>query len=314
MNGEALIYEVVVDWIELEIQLSRQSNFWTVQDVLRASLMLPQGTTPFMKALDSGSGNAATVFRFRIQNLRQLRQLTLVVVTLDDRFGLTAIRPTAIEIAFDTYKVGGSVRQLAELVADRFRFMTAAPGDDWYFYRKQGEGRRYVNTLPQLRDLIGFFEESWQLTDRNSQEVDVRYHAYVKTRDNGKALLPNRYCARLEVTLRGAALPFHSIEELAVFNFTNVAQQFNFRRIADDVHPAARHALTVWSGRQHGRRGRYRRVDPRRIGRYSGTSVFKGSTVADDELNATVYECLRKLTRGWRSKRHSADFPEAFDS
>jgi hypothetical protein len=314
MSGEALTHRVVVDWIELEIQLSRQSNFWTVQDVVRASLKLPQGTVPFMKALDSGSGNAASAFRFRMQNLAQLGQLTLVAATLDDRFGLEAIRPTGVEIAFDTYKVGGSVRQLAELAADRFRFITAPPGDDWYFYRKQGEGRRYVNTMPQRRDLIELFEASWQLTDRNSQEVEARYHAYVKTQDNGKALLPNRYCARLEVTLRGAALPFRSIEELAVFNFTKVSQHFNFRRIGDDVHPAARHSLTVWSGRQHGRKGRYRRVDPRRIGRYSGTSVFRGSTVADDQLNATVYECLRKLTRGWRSKRCSADFPEAFDS
>lgn len=306
MSGAVPAYRAVVDWIELEIQLSRQSNFWTVQDALKASLKLPQDTAPFMKALNSGSGNAASAFRFS--------QLTLIVGTLNDRFGLDAIRPTAIEIAFDTYKAGGNVRQLAELAADRFRFITTPPGDDWYFYRKQGEGRRYVNTLPQRRDLIELFEASWQLTDRNSQEVDVRYHAYVKTQDSNKVLLPNRYCARMEVTLRGAALPFRTIDELAVFNFTKVASHFKFRRISNDVHPAARHALTLWSGRQHGRSGKYRRIDPRRIGQYSGTSVFKGATVADDDLNATVYECLRKLTRGWRSKRRSADFPEAFGS
>lgn len=312
MNAGVLSYKAAVDWIELEIQLSRQSNFWTVQDTLKAALKFPQNTMPFVDALDSRSGNAASLFRFRIQNLMQRGLLTQVVAALSDRFGLDAIRPTAIELAFDSYSQGGSVRQLAELAADRFRFITAPPGDDWYFYRMQGETRRYVNTLPQRRDLIELFEASWQLTDRSSKEVDVRYHAYVKTQDNSKALLPNRYCARLEVTLRGAALPFGTIEDLAAFNFARVAHHFKFRRIADDVHPAARHALAVWSGRQHGRSGRYRRADPRRCGRYSGTSVFKGSTVADDELNATVYECLRKLTRDWRSKRRGADFPEVF--
>lgn len=95
---------------------------------------------------------------------------------------------------------------MAELAADNFRLMTTPPGDGWYFYRRQGETRRCADTLPQRSDLIELFEASWQLTDRNSKGADVRYHAYVKTQDNGKVLLPNRYCARLEVTLSDQAL------------------------------------------------------------------------------------------------------------
>ena len=310
MSSGSLTYKAEVDWIELEMQLSGSSNFWTVQDVLKSVLGLPQNAPPFVQGVDAGSGNAASVFRFRIQNLGRKSLLTQVVAALHAKFRLLDIRPTAVELAFDTYYQGGSVRHLAELASDRFRFVTAAPGDDWYFYRRPKEARRYVNTLLQRRDLIELFESSWQLTDRNSKEADVRYHAYVKTWDANKALLPNRYRARLEVTLCGAALPFRTMDELAAFNFTKLAQHFKFRRIADDVHPAARYALTMWSGRQHGRGGSYRRPDPNRCGRYSGSSKFRGSTIADEELNATVYECLRRLTRSWRSRRCNADFPE----
>jgi hypothetical protein len=310
MSACALTYRTAIDWIELEIQLSRQSNFWTVQDALRAALQMPHQITPFVEAINSGSGNAASAFRFRIQNPMRLHQLTKALDGLSSKFGLEDVKLTAVELAFDTYHHGGGLRQLAELAADRFRFITAQPGDDWYFYRRQKENRRYVNTLPQRRELVEHFEHLWQLTDRNSKDTDVRYHAYVKTQDNGKALVPSRYCARLEVTLRGVALPFRTVAELATFNFAKLAHHFKFRRLADDLHPAVKQALASWSGRQHGRSGRYRRPDRHRLGRYSGTSVFRASTVADDELNATVYECLRKLTRDWRSQKRNADFPE----
>ncbi|WP_332848143.1 hypothetical protein [Massilia sp. S19_KUP03_FR1] len=312
MKVGASAYRAVVDWVELEVQLLRQSNFWTVKKAVHAALRLPQGAHSFFEALDAGSGSAASAFRFRIQDLNQMRQLSVVIEELNYKFGLSSVRPIAVELAFDTFMQGGTVRQLAEVATDRFKFNTAKPGDDWHFYRMKGEGRHYANTLQQRRDLIELFEASWQLTDRNSKDADIRYHAYVKTQDNKKSLIPSRYCARLEVTLRGMALPFTTIPELIEFNFTSLAHHFKFRRLADDLHPAVRDVLAKWSGRQLGRNGRYRRPDTQRIGRYSGTSRFRGSTVADEGLNTVAYECLRKLTREWRSNRSRADFPETF--
>lgn len=69
----------------------------------------------------------------------------------------------------------------------------------------------------------------------------------------------------------------------------------------------------TWTKQQLGRRGRYRRPNWNKIGTYSGTNKYRGSTVADDELNNAAYECLRKLTRDWRSCRLRADFPEGFE-
>lgn len=305
--------EAAVDWVELEIQLAERSNFWTVQDTLKAALQLPVDEKLYVNSLDRASGNAASIFRFRVQDPKQMRRIDQVLSHLRQCFIVSAVQVVAIEVAFDTYCQGASVRQLAEIAADRYRFLTSAPGNDWYFYRDQGEGRRYIKTLDHRRDLIQCFEEQWQLTDRNNKDVAIRYHAYVKTRDGNKKLFPKQYRARLEVTLQEAALTCSTLDTLERFDFASLAKLFKFRRFADDLHPAARHALTVWSKEQHGKRGKYRRPNRHMAGKYSGTSVFKCSTVADDDLNEAAYESLRKLTRDWRSQRLSADFPEHFE-
>lgn len=315
MNYGALTYRAAVDWVALQIKLSKRSNFMEVRDELRAALHLPDHEKLYVEALDEANGRSASLFRFRIQDPTQGRKLDQVVARLQQRFDLDSIQVVGIEVAFDTYSTGASVRELAEVAADRYRFLTTAPGDDWYFYRRAGEGRRYINDdteIGQRRDLVKCFAEGWQLTDSNSQDAPVRFHAYVKTTDRGRDLLPNAYCARLEITLQGSALPCATVEKLKHFDFATLAKHFKFRRLADDLHPAARFALMTWTKQQLGRRGRYRRPHWNKIGTYSGTSKYRGSTVADDKLNDAAYECLRKLTRDWRSSRMRADFPEGF--
>jgi hypothetical protein len=312
MSAGNFRFRAVVDWVAVEIHLTERSNFWTVQAALRAALRLPNTATPYIEPLDEGDGRAASMFRLRIQDPKRMSRVTQALAELHERFQLKAVEIVAIEVAFDTYRKGGTLGQLAEIAADRFRFLTSAPGDDWYFYRDKGDGRRYVNTLDHRRELIRCFEEQWQLTDRQAKSADVRYHAYVKTRDADRQLLPQHHRARIEITLQGASLPFRTAEALEAFNFTALAKHFKFRRFADNLHPAARLALMSWSKEQHGRRGKYRRPNRSQVGRYAGTSVFKCSTVADEELNAVVYECLRKLTRDWRRTRSAADFPERY--
>lgn len=316
MRHDVFTHRAAVDWIALQIQLSKRSNFMEVRDELRAALQLHPHEKLYVEALDEMSGRSASIFRFRIQDPARGWKLDQVVTRLRRRFDLNCIQVVAIEVAFDTYSTGGSVRELAEIAADRYRFLTTAPGDDWYFYRRMGEGRRYINDdieIGQRRDLVKCFAEGWQLTDRNSQDAPVRFHAYVKTRDRDRDLLPHTYRARLEITLQGGSLPCATVEELKRFDFAKLAKHFKFRRLADHLHPAARHTLMTWSKFQIGKRGRYRRPNWNRIGTYSGTSKFRGSTVADDYLNDAAYECLRKLTRDWRSSRMGADFPEGYE-
>lgn len=303
--------EAVIDWIELEIRLTQRSNFMAVQDHLRDALTLPDGRKPHVEALDETAGRSASIFRFRIQDPKQMKHLNQLLAEMRTRFDFGSPKIVAIEVAFDTYIQGASIRDLAEVMTDRYRFLTSVPGDDWYFYRNGGEGRVYLKTLDCRRDLVRHFEQQWQLTDRNSKSASVRYHAYVKTVDGAQALSSDNHRARLEVTLQGEALSLITLEQLKEFDFTKLADHFKFRCLADTLHPMIRYALMVWSKEQLGRRGGYRR--PIRQGgelKYAKRKIlFRHSTVADDRLNAAAYECLRKLTTAWRSRRVSANFP-----
>lgn len=149
MTAGALTFRAVVDWVELEIHLTGRSNFWTVQAAVRTALRLSDA--PPIDALDEGDGRAASTFRFRIQDPKQMSRVTQALTELRERFHIDSVQVVGIEVAFDTYCEGGTVRQLAEIAADRFRFLTSGPGDDWYFYRDKGRAgntlRRSINVV-----------------------------------------------------------------------------------------------------------------------------------------------------------------------
>jgi hypothetical protein len=318
MKYSNLEFKTVVDWIEFEIRTIAKTQAAAIHKKAGSGVNLSvfgcdeHTKIPFPRSMGNTS---TTLFRLRIQEPKCFHTVKEWLQQVSRNFPLkSAPNTTAIEVAFDTYCIGASLRHLAEIAADRYRFSTCIPGCDWYFYRKKGEGRQYISTPDMAtRKAIGqHFEAGWQLTEANDKGVDVRYHAYVKAHDDGNALPKREWRARFEVTLQGAALPCMTIDELERIDFVQLAERFKFRRLSDALHPAAKYALTQWSGKQLGRRGKYRRSNQAIIGKHSGSSVFRGSTVADEQLNAMVYGCLRKLTRTWRNKRPRADFPSDF--
>lgn len=329
MNPGDVTHKAAVDWIAFEIRLSKRSNFMAVQDELRTALDLPAHRKPYVEALDEVEGEnhrAASVFRFRIQDPRNAAQLDHVMSALHKRFAIADVRIIGMEIAFDTYQSGASVRELAEIVVDRYRFLTTPPVNKWYLYRKKGEGRRYIENdsdyspIGTRRDLVTHFAEGWQLTDCDSKGVPSRVHAYVKMFDGvyGKdeapdPLDPVEYRARIERTLQDDQLPCKTLDDLIRFDFTKLAEHFKFRRLDDTIHPAAKWALTTGATFQLGKKGKYRRPNRKKVGTYSGTSFYRGSTIADDKLNSATYESLRTLTLNWRSRRARADFPGCFE-
>lgn len=302
MSQGTFTCKTVVDWVELEIQLADRSNFMTVQNALQKALRLPEGAMPYVKALDETNGRSASIFRFRIYDPIRMVKIDQILSELQQRFVFDIPKVAAIEIAFDTYCKGVNVRDLAEIAADRYRFLTASPGKKWYFYRNAGEGRHYIEGLFNHREVVRYFAEGWQLTDQNAKDVDVRYHAYVKTRDDGRPLPLDDYRARLEITLQGAACPCATVEELKQLKFTQLAKHFQYRCFAPDTPPAVKVAL-AWSKDQLGLKGKYRRGVPHKPGRYSGIREYRRFMDGDRQLNETVYQRLRKMTWSWRSLR-----------
>lgn len=316
MKYSQFTVKAAIDFLEFEIRTTAKTQAVHIHNAGMCSAVRVVGCDESTGVqFAEGKGNTTTsVFRLQIQDPARLHELKALFVRIACKLDLHAPPTlTAMEIALDTYCKGATIRQLAEIAADRYRFWTHVPrdevaGDGWHFYRRKGEGRHYINEGDYAKSMnraaiIRHFEEGWQLTDCNDKGADVRAHAYVKIRDRNRSLLPSEYRARFELTLQGAALPCRTLEDLERFSFVKLADRFKFRRFSDDLHPAARWALARLSGRQLGRAGRYRRKHKTLVGRYSGTSVFRSSTVADNELNGSVYEFLRQLSRHWRSKR-----------
>jgi len=314
MNYSAIRLSVVCDYAAFEIRTVRRTQAVHVYRHANGGFSHVVGCNAEtgMPFDGSQSNTVTTVFQCRAQDPKHFQALANLFDRLNERWGLS-VKPrlTCLEVALDVRCKGATAIELASIATDLYRFSTCVPGDKWYFYRKPGEGRHYVNRQEMdRRHIVQHFEEQWQLTDRESQNVDTRYHAYVKTRDDTKALLPSEYCARFEVTLRGNALPCTTLDDLTKLDFTRLAGHFKFRKLSDDLNPQARHALNAWSPEQLGRAGKYRRKHPTKVGKRSGTSVYRGSTVADDKLNSAAYDCLRALTRAWRKTDAGADFPE----
>jgi len=323
MTFPKLRYEVVVDWIEIEIHTAQTTNFQTVQRVLGEIECLPEGAQDakkFVDAQDEGAGGAASIFRFRIQNPERFHRVNALVRKLADRFALVDTpHLTAIEVAFDTYSHGATNRQLAEIATDRYRFSTAVPFLDWHFYRKTGE-TRYIDRKSGAdglirREIVRSFEDGYQLTDTGDKKADVRHHLYVKAWDSGERLANHdEWRARHEVTLRGIALPCTTLAELENIDFAKLANHFKYRRLADDLSPLSR-LCAQWGGNQIGRRGEYPRKHKSIVGKYRKTSpsMFRSWVVADP-LNGIALEELRTLTRRWRSERRNPVLHNRADS
>jgi hypothetical protein len=297
----------VIDWLDITITLAQPTQFQWIQSSLRRILNTPESeratrVTPVNP--DPGGSCLRFTIRLHDQHANSFKELARIMAELSNAFPFASPPTvTAIELALDTYCKGGTLRQLADIAASRFKFSTRTPFDHWHFYRMKGEGRQRTATMDR-REIARYFEAGWNLTDRTdkSEDADNRAHDYVKTTDKGgKVTLPlEEHRARSERTLRGDHFHY-TLASLERFDFTSLAHHFKFRKLADDLHPAVRHALT-WSGQQFGKSGNYRRPSAI-IGRYRNTSKFRQSTVADDVLNADAYNALRALTRRWTSAK-----------
>lgn len=301
MDCSRLRHKTVIDWVEFEINTATPTNFMTVQRVLNALLGLPEGTKQSVTGFGAESDRATTTFRFRIQDPTRYTDIRAMFARLESRFPFQLPpRVIAVEVAFDTYGKGASVRQLAEIVTDRYRFSTAIPGKRWHFYLEKKEkktGKPCDVAELTRREAVAHFEAGWQFADNNDKSADIRFHLYVKMWNDGADLQATQYRARFEVTLQGLALPFTTMEGLESFDFARLSHLFKFRMFKDNnPHPAVAYARK-WSAGQHGigwTRPRYH------DGRIVGTSEFKRWTVADTVLNDAIKRKLRGLTASWR--------------
>lgn len=299
MDYSRLHFKAAVDWIELEFQAGSTTNFHTVQRALRRVLRLPDDENPFVEPMDAGAGGAATTFRFRMHDPAKWQEVASALDGLAEQHPFTrSPSVTAIEVAFDAFSRGATREELAEQAARFYKFCTLMVSDNRRIYRTRKEGVR--GPIPiRFPTLIRRLEEGWQIGIGNRS--DNRYqHIYFKTTDRGGVALPDaEHRARIEITLRGPALPYQTLEEWAVADFArDFRDSISFRKMAPDLSPLLHWTLGQTSVQVGERRRRWRLA--RDYSGYSGDRLYGKATKADSKLNEKARDAFRQLTRRWR--------------
>ncbi len=89
----------VVDWIDVEFELMRQTQYWKLNERI-AKLT---GRKEFPEALDLGPGRTVTLYKLRVQE-PDLKSLRKVLMNLDAEYGFAASpRIAGIEFSVDFY-------------------------------------------------------------------------------------------------------------------------------------------------------------------------------------------------------------------
>lgn len=259
----------VIDWLDLEFTTLGRHNGGKLKALLGASRVMP---------LDPGPGDYATRFVARLQDPGPLAQLIerLRVVGVAPEQGVSV---RAIEVSFDLYTHDNDRNTLAQLAARLYKF-AAKVADP--------ENHRTITGLDGVTYYIGNQGSDTITADPVSQRI------YAKTADHGQELPSELHRARYEITLTGSGLPFTTLDQAAVFDFTELAPWFKWRMLKSGLPPLQLVAINA-SGQVGARRTRKLRAGGRR--------EFDRRTQADTELNTRAHEALRALTRrlrrGW---------------
>ncbi|ADG14254.1 hypothetical protein BC1002_0146 [Paraburkholderia atlantica] len=298
INYNHLRFRAEVDWIEIEIKTISRTNFPTVQRALNSALQLPDSRNVFVKALDEGPGKAASVFRFRLQDPNSWSFVASMLKQLERRFPFASEpKITAIEIAFDAYSRTESKMELADQAARFFKFCTLIVSKNCRIYRDFGGS---PDSIPfQRASLVRHLWDGWQIGIGNKHD-DRLQHIYVKTTDGNGAPLPSaKHRARIEITLRGAALPYQGISEWAGADFEkDLRMSAKFRMLKPKLNRFTRAAIEKTTFQVGERKRRWRVTKDRTA--VSGERLHSATTIADRHLNEKARDAFRELSRRWR--------------
>jgi hypothetical protein len=298
MDYSHLRFRAVVDWIEIEIETAASTNFQTVQRVLKVVLGMPDGRRPYVTARDEEPGGAARKFIFRLYDPDSWSYVVAKLDELAQRFPFASpSKVIAVEVAFDAYSRAEKADELAEQAARFYKFCTLVVSQN---HRAYWDFKGSAKDVPfRGKSLVRHLSDGWQIGIGN--KTDDRYqHIYVKTTDeNGTALPRAEHRARIEITLRGGALPYQHADEWAKADFAkDLRMSAGFRMMRPNLDQLQRTMLEE-STIQIGERKRRWRVAKDRSG-LSGDRLHRKSTIADSILNGKARDSFRELTRRWR--------------
>lgn len=284
----------VVDWLSFEIETASRTHGETVFEKC--------GLSNYVTKLNGRPGGVATRFVVRFQDIKNWDDAQARLDALAARFPLApGHTPTiaGIEVSFDAYARDGTTR--ADLVDMAVRFFAFGhvvgdyrssgvwlPGPDGNKVRVQKVAA--VTSRFDARRLLN----NDRVVNVGDRDDDVTQRIYFKTKDGGAVLPVKEHRARAEVTLRGAALPFTTLEAARHFDFKTLAKPvtgyFRYRRQCDGMEPLP---AVIHS--------RYAQVGARKERTKDGrTRLYDENTEADTALNERARKALGRLTETMR--------------
>lgn len=304
----------LVDWLTLEIETARPTQFQWLQRTLTDHF--GDDMRPYIDAVNPSAGNTASKFliRFNDTHCWDTDTIRAALAALDQRYllvGPAIIK--ALEVSLDFYPNDDQAHaDLLQLVR-RLQISLEAAG---------GASHRQVGPSKRVDFLDSTSTPDPQQTLYINNRVDpVSWRVYHKVTDRDQPLRRDEHRARVEFTLQGTGLKEHgiySLDDLAERGFIDFGRLLHFRQFRPmselivGKNPTVVYALL--HGTKHDRnmmalypfgRQAYRRDSRTGKPRNGGRPELRNHsthTVADDELNHIVRDRLRDLTRRFRKK------------
>ncbi|NIA54854.1 hypothetical protein HAV22_14545 [Massilia sp. TW-1] len=299
----------VVDWLALEIEVARPTQFHWLQNLLADHF--GDDTLEYIRAVDAGAGNEATRFLIKLNDAhcKDVDTIRAALAALGQRH--TLVGPVLIkelEVSLDFYPNDDQARaDLLPLVA-RLQMSIAAYGRH---HRQVGPSK-----WPDFLDSTRTPDPQQTFYVNNNKRDPVSWRVYHKITDQKLDLPRDQHRARVEFTLRGAGLHkygINSLDDLVERGFVGFGDLLHFRQfipmpeliagmkpeLAQLVQHATRRDRIMISLYLFGRHAYHRdsRTGKPRNGGRPKLLDHSRHTERDDELNHLVRDRLRDLTR-----------------
>lgn len=233
MDYRKFRFNAVIDWLEIEINTIKPTNFQTIKR---------HGGLSYVDAIGAGAGGAATNFIFKFHDPKNWQSVNEMLKYIEKENPL-ANEPIvkSIEVSFDAYSRTATRDELVDLTGRFYRYLTNTVSQNHRVSGRKGlkfdvepidSGANIRRLLTQNRNLcIGNNKDD--ASGFNKYKADEEYmQIYFKKTDNDGTPIPvSDHRARIEIRLQGSKLPCSTLKEWQAFKFESLSNYFNFRTI-----------------------------------------------------------------------------------
>ncbi|WP_250498879.1 hypothetical protein [Caballeronia sp. GAWG1-5s-s] len=277
MEHSKFKFRAVVDWVSFLIETTNP----TKGDAIYRRFQLKN----YVEPLDRADGGAATRFIVTLQDVQSWEDAEVRMACIEREFPL-AKGPilVGIEVSFDARARTATRDELIDLAANFYKFSASVVSANRRF---GGRFKGDVTSITRHRRTRVLIAADRVLNIGNNTD-DLSQRVYFKTVDDKQLLPTTEHRARMELTLKGGAMPFATLQAAREFDFTALASYFKFRTLRGGLHPVQ--AIVADAAPQIGERASRRRQSDR------STRMYSSMTRADSALNSRAWKALDRLT------------------